>query len=663
MRKKSFNSNRLQTAYFKDSSRKRFYEYDSLVGKSLHKHDLRGAKFSGSELKATVFDSCIAGLTRRIRKISMATVFLIFVIPSGFSAGYWSAALGSQFVNPLDPESYYHYYALIVMALAISYILFLCITVLKVGIKSETLRYLIPSLTAPLALSAIVMGLSSGAEGAFLLTLTLLCINILLGSATLAISFVIIHAMRSSYVKWVVLFFLLSGFLACIIEIIVSVVHSDKSNNLLYIVPPFSSLVVFLFLLFYSHLFAQFALENRPNHLATKRFCTYWMSRRATKFQGKLCGVSFINSELSNVDFREVDEFRRVDWEGAKLEWAYFEYGEPSSGLLKGVPTHNKNILNLVTVRKGESISGNFEGLNLRSINLTGRNLSGLNFSRTVFDEGDLCRANFERALLTNIRAWNADFTHSNLTEVDLSNSSLGGAQFNNADLTGVKFDHTLISERTAFINVRCKYLRLGNKRFPAERDFEREEFSQRFQRVRSIMLDFLGTIDSSSLTNREPDYGDGYFAIDYLLHLEYNGELTTASMITVMGDYNVNSEVNKVNISGGSFHGSTNIAAKASNISSVVSQDQTQPPSEQELLLQEVADKIQQALDTLQTNNPDVNDETKRLVIDANVPVDMRRRALSAVEELGKAALEELLDNSYVNIALRAIDGWRNAD
>ncbi len=103
-------------------------------------------------------------------------------------------------------------------------------------------------------------------------------------------------------------------------------------------------------------------------------------------------------------------------------------------------------------------------------------------------------------------------------------------------------------------------------------------------------------------------------------------------------------------------FHGSvTGVAGK-------VQGNQHIYVSEQKQTLAEAAAEIQKLLKQLEETNPTATEAEKVAFVSAAVPPTLKKRALSALQATGKSAIEEFLDNSYVNVALAAIEGWREA-
>lgn len=76
---------------------------------------------------------------------------------------------------------------------------------------------------------------------------------------------------------------------------------------------------------------------------------------------------------------------------------------------------------------------------------------------------------------------------------------------------------------------------------------------------------------------------------------------------------------------------------------------------------LAEAAREIQELLQQLEKTNPTATQPQKQVFVDAAMSPTKKERLISAVQEGGKAALEEFLDNPYVNVTLAIVEGWRN--
>jgi Tfp pilus assembly protein PilO len=80
---------------------------------------------------------------------------------------------------------------------------------------------------------------------------------------------------------------------------------------------------------------------------------------------------------------------------------------------------------------------------------------------------------------------------------------------------------------------------------------------------------------------------------------------------------------------------------------------------SKEKKTLAEAANEIQQLLKQLEQNNPTATEAEKVAYINDETTPSFKRRVVSAMQAGGEAAIEEFLDNSYVNIGKAIIKGW----
>lgn len=78
---------------------------------------------------------------------------------------------------------------------------------------------------------------------------------------------------------------------------------------------------------------------------------------------------------------------------------------------------------------------------------------------------------------------------------------------------------------------------------------------------------------------------------------------------------------------------------------------------------LADAALEIQRLLKQLEETNPTATEAEQKAFVTAAIPATLRQRAVGALQSGGRAAVEELLDNPYVNIALAVIEGWRTVE
>ncbi len=80
---------------------------------------------------------------------------------------------------------------------------------------------------------------------------------------------------------------------------------------------------------------------------------------------------------------------------------------------------------------------------------------------------------------------------------------------------------------------------------------------------------------------------------------------------------------------------------------------------SKEKKTLAEAANEIQLLLNKLEQNNPTATEAEKVAYINDETTPSFKRRVVSAMQAGGEAAIEEFLDNSYVNIGKAIIKGW----
>ena len=74
-----------------------------------------------------------------------------------------------------------------------------------------------------------------------------------------------------------------------------------------------------------------------------------------------------------------------------------------------------------------------------------------------------------------------------------------------------------------------------------------------------------------------------------------------------------------------------------------------------------EAAAEIQQLLKQIQETNPIATEAQQEMFVSAAITPNNRQRLINAFKEGGRGAIEEFLDNPYLNVAIKIIEGWRN--
>ncbi len=80
---------------------------------------------------------------------------------------------------------------------------------------------------------------------------------------------------------------------------------------------------------------------------------------------------------------------------------------------------------------------------------------------------------------------------------------------------------------------------------------------------------------------------------------------------------------------------------------------------SEQKQNLAASAKEIQQLLKQLEVTNPTATDTEKIAHVNDETSLSFKRRAVGALQAGGEAAIEEFLDNPYVNVGKAIVKGW----
>ena len=87
--------------------------------------------------------------------------------------------------------------------------------------------------------------------------------------------------------------------------------------------------------------------------------------------------------------------------------------------------------------------------------------------------------------------------------------------------------------------------------------------------------------------------------------------------------------------------------------------QIKTQYNSEPKQTLAEAAAEIQKLLKQLEQTNPKATSEQQQAYVDAAIPPTLKERCIGALKAGGETAIEEFLDNSYINVGKAVVKGW----
>ena len=362
--------------------------------------------------------------------------------------------------------------------------------------------------------------------------------------------------------------------------------------------------------------------------------------------------------------------------------------------------------------------NANLSGANLSSANLSNANLSSANLSSVHFWNSNLSNANLSSANLSSANLNNVSLIQVKALGTDFSQAILTGAciedwNINSAtNLEGVICDYIYLKENQ-------------QERRPSDpnKNFAPGEFTKLFQKaISTVDLIFrnginwkafadsfqqlqvkAGTTDLSiqAIENK----GDGDFVIrvntppgadkaeiqrfverEYQVKLkaiedkyryqlqakeesiaQYRQENTNLwSMAKLMASRPINLE-NKAVAESKKVSKTTSINIQENN-GNVASENfgsqetnHNNYASPEKQTLAEAAAEIQRLLQQLQQTNPDATEIQQEDFVSAAIATTKKERLINALKEGGQGAIEEFLDNPYVNVAMRIIKGWRN--
>ena len=120
--------------------------------------------------------------------------------------------------------------------------------------------------------------------------------------------------------------------------------------------------------------------------------------------------------------------------------------------------------------------------------------------------------------------------------------------------------------------------------------------------------------------------------------------------LVLSQASFNFMSEQSKVNLQ---IHTAYGVAGN-------VEGNQNIYVSEQQQNLAEAAAEIQQLLKQLEKTNPTATEIEKVNYVSASIAPTKRKRIMSALKAGGQAAIEEFLDNPYLNVVIAVIEDWK---
>jgi len=364
--------------------------------------------------------------------------------------------------------------------------------------------------------------------------------------------------------------------------------------------------------------------------------------------------------------------------------------------------------------------NANFMHADLSETDLRGCDLSGAWLLETDLREANLSNANLIKADLTEAKLNHADLREANLYEADLLATRALSANFEKAVLTGACIEDWQINRDTNFDGVICDYVYLQynqQERRPSSGNFAPGEFTKLFRKTLETVdliltngLDWVAFLNSFQKLQVEcgsdelfiqafENKGDAFVIrvsvppgadkaeIEKFLKRQYELEtqleaqkqLTEAhyrhctdlkEIARLLAGRTINVEARAVAESqfmpeayqskydqrGANIGSNVDTARDNARVQSVLHNYAPQ----QKQTLAEAAAEIQRLLKQLEETNPTATEAEQKAFINAAIPRTHKERFLNALQQGGKEALQEFLDNSYLNVAIAVIEGWK---
>jgi len=333
--------------------------------------------------------------------------------------------------------------------------------------------------------------------------------------------------------------------------------------------------------------------------------------------------------------------------------------------------------------------------LDATSLDLTGVDLHDTDLSNTDLSQVNISGSSLKRANLTGANLTQTKALYSDFQQAVLTGACLEDWQHNHARLDGVTCEFIYLKD-------------IKEEKFPASRNFEAGEFAKVFQEVENtVELIFRNGIDWKAFAHAFDETSTEIYDIsgqklalrkyevldDRFIRLavevppNINLEKTRASLElryerriaqlegSVESLQNQYDKLLNTLKPGFYFYGSFgkfsigdsntvtddiyNVGQSAATGRYARSDNNTFIQSEQKQTLAEAVAEIQRLLKQLEQTNPNATETDKVAYVNDETTPSFKRRVVGALQAGGEAAIEEFLDNPYVNVGKAVVKGW----
>lgn len=653
--------------------------------------DIQGTNFTKAILRDVNFSHSKAGIKGYLEASTLARVPVLFSSLSGLLAVSSSWSLASYFIPVIQLEGQVFQILLLTVLVLITFI------ALFLAKEFKSLNALIFLVIAFLPMCMYLTLLSNTAIiNAFFDSLQIIA-SIIAGAMLLTMSFTLGNGPSSSPFQYVAIVNLIFFALPLVDATQGNAFSRDiiEFDIELYLQKLFFALFVGFFLSFAYRSIAVNLLksDNEFSGLLKKGSTIFWTSRGTVFRKADLTGANFYKADLSFADFREAT-LNGVSWKDAENFFGRKKI-QNQEILIDRVRAEGTILID-PDVRE-LLVTANGRGKNLCGKNLKGTYLVEANLSESDLSEADLSEANLEGA---------------NLEKANLTKTQALGTNFRGAKLTGVSgLKSWNRNDNTVLDNIDCTYVYLDTPeqgRYPHNRNLETGEFTKLFQEVKNtIELIFRDGIDwkafayafdetnaqiydasGQRLSLRKYEVlDDGLIRLEVVVPTNIDLDKTRADLEFRYGHQiarlegkveslqNLNEKLLNTLKPGVHFHSPVE-KVQVGDLNTVTeetyhvgqsgatgryarSYNNTFIQSEQKQTLAEAAAEIQRLLKQLEQTNPNVTEAEKVAYVNDETTPSFKRRVVGALQAGSEAAIEEFLDNPYVNVGKAVVKGW----